>query len=37
MKKKKYVELINGFVEYKKNSMLSYDEYNNTCLIFNNN
>ena len=34
--KKKYVELINGFVDYEKNSMLSYADDNNACLIFNN-
>ena len=36
MRKKKYVELINGFVDYEKNSMLSYADDNNACLIFNN-
>ena len=34
--KKKYVELINGFVDYEKNGMLSYADDNNSCLIFNN-
>ena len=34
--KKKYVEFINGFVDYEKNAMLSYADDNNSCLIFNN-
>ena len=34
--KKKYVELINGFVDYEKNCMLSYSDDNASCLIFNN-
>ncbi len=34
--KKKYVELIHGLVDYEKNSMISYADDNNGCLIFNN-
>ena len=34
--KKKYVELINGLVDYEKKSMIFYADDNNSCLIFNN-
>jgi hypothetical protein len=34
--KKKYVELINGLVDYEKNGMISYADDNNSCLIFSN-
>jgi hypothetical protein len=34
--KKKYVELINGFVEYEKNSIVTYTDDNTNNLIFNN-
>lgn len=34
--RKKYVELINGLVDYEKNSMTAYSDDNNSCLIFNN-
>jgi hypothetical protein len=34
--KKKYVELINGFVDYEKNCMLSYSDDNDSCIIINN-
>ena len=34
--KKKYIDLINGLVDYEKNSMISYADDNNNCLIFNN-
>ena len=34
--KKRYVELINGLVEYEKNTMITYADDNNASLIFNN-
>ena len=34
--KKKYVELINGYVDYEKKAMLAFSDDNSSCLIFNN-
>ena len=34
--KKKYIDLINGLVDYEKNGMISYADNNNNCLIFTN-
>ena len=34
--KKRYVELMNGLVDYEKNTMITYADDNNTSLIFNN-
>ena len=34
--KKKYVDLINGLVDYEKNGMALYTDDNNNCLIFTN-
>ena len=34
--KKKYIDLINGLVDYEKNGMILYADDNNNCLIFTN-
>ena len=36
MRKKKYVELINGLVDYEKKGILAFSDDNTSCLIFNN-